>query len=120
MRDNLQSVQNELTLHIQWYNIFFKQSVQVVLLPCFTERFVENALSSDHIGLIENKINLLVKTVLPYKILKQKRFPRNSYSKGFTRFEVNVSGAFCLQRSCRHQLCERSLLFAVEYPKSLE
>ena len=41
MRYNLQPVNSELTLWVQWSSIFFKQSVQDVLVPRLTESFVE-------------------------------------------------------------------------------
>lgn len=44
------------------------------------------------------------KIVIPYKIFKQKCFPRNSSSKGFAKFRIHVSGEFHLQKSCRGQV----------------
>ena len=44
------------------------------------------------------------KIVIPYKIFKWKYFLRNSCSKVFTKFRINVSGEFHLQRGCRGQV----------------
>ena len=45
----------------------------------------------------------IVKTVIPWKILKQKHFPRNSCSKDFVRFQIYVTGGVHLQKSCKSQ-----------------
>ena len=38
---NLLPIPNELALSVQWYSIFFEQSVQRVLAICFTKSFGE-------------------------------------------------------------------------------
>ena len=42
--------------------------------------------------------------MIPCEIFNQKRFPRNSCSKGFAKFRKNVSGGVHLQKSCRGQI----------------
>ena len=41
IRPNLQPVNNELVLRVQWKTIFFKQSVQDALVPSLTGSFVK-------------------------------------------------------------------------------
>ena len=52
----------------------------------------------------KSKTNRLVKAVLPYQIIKQKFSPRNSCSKGFARFQINVNGGVHLQKSLKNQV----------------
>ena len=47
---------------------------------------------------------ILIKTVTPCKIFQKKHFPRNSCSKGFSKFRLNVSGGVHLQKSCSSQV----------------
>ena len=54
----------------------------------------KNTLSCDQNGL----------TVMPRVILKENSFPRNGCSKGFTRFQINVSGGIHFQESCNSQV----------------
>ena len=49
-------------------------------------------ITSDRLVSEKSKTNLLVKTMIPCEILKQKCFLRNSCFNGFARFQINVSG----------------------------
>ena len=52
----------------------------------------------------KSKTNLLVKTVIRWGILKLRRFPRNSCSKKFAKFRINVSSGVYLQKSFKSQV----------------
>ena len=51
----------------------------------------------------KSKFNHNFKNSIPSKIFKQKRLTLNSYSKGFSKFRINVSGGAHLHKSCRSQ-----------------
>ena len=100
---DLQPVHNALKLCVQAVS-------SSVLVPRFTESSIKKKLFLV-IRMIskKSKTNLLVKTVIPCEILKQKRFPRNSCSKGSARFRINASGGVPLQKSCKSQVIKTNI-----------
>ena len=84
---------------------FFSSSPCKVLLPDNSLKvLLKNTLSGGHIVLTENQNQFISKAVLPYQTAKQKHFHRNTCSKVFTRFQINVSSGNLLQKSCKNQV----------------
>ena len=81
---------------------FFKQSVWDILVPLFTKNFAEkhSFLWSDW-SHRKMKPIILVKTMIPREIFKQKRFLRNSCLKDLAIFQINISDGVHLQKSFR-------------------
>ena len=52
----------------------------------------------------KSQTNLLIEKVIRCQILKQKRLPRNSCSKGFAGFRTNVSEGVHIQKSYKIQV----------------
>ena len=46
MRYNLQPLHNEPMLCVQWNSIYFKQTLQGILVSCFTESFRKGKITS--------------------------------------------------------------------------
>ena len=78
---------------------FFKQSVQGLLVQCFTKSFVKkHSFWWSDSPQRKVKPTLLVKTEITCKIFKQKHFPRNNCSKIFRKFWINTIGRVHLQK----------------------
>ena len=73
--------------------------------PTLTESFAEKR-SFFFSGKSHKKVKpiILVNTVIPCKIFKQKRFHRSNYLKGFGKSRRNVIGGVHLKKSCGGQI----------------